>query len=393
MTPPFARLGDVSTLITKGTTPTTIGYPFVDEGIPFLRAEDINGGYVSVESAEKRISTECHKTLERSQLLAGDLLITIAGTVGRVGIAPTGEWSANCNQAVSIVRLKPEIFDLQFLCFFLRSGDVQHKFKQQGTTATITNVSLAQIRNLEVPLLPLPEQRRIVDILSRAEGIVRLRREAQRKAAELIPGIFLDMFGDPATNPKGWPMSTIGHLTSVQTGATPSRDNSAYYSDATIPWVKTGEVNGGIIPETEEMISQIALSETNCKVFPVGTILVAMYGQGQTRGRSAVLGIPAATNQACAAILPSNNIDGAFLFCFLQTQYEQLRGMAHGGNQANLNLSMIKGLPITLPPLSVQKVFSEKLDSVRSIQSQQDAATAKGEAIFNALLAGVFTTD
>jgi len=115
-----------------------------------------------------------------------------------------------------------------------------------------------------------------------------------------------------------------------------------------------------------------------------------MYGQGQTRGRAAVLEIPAATNQAYAAILPSKEVDTTFLFCFLQMQYEQLRRMARGGNQANLNLSMIKGYLVVLPPMPLQEVFAEQLESIRAIQSQQSTATAKAQAAFDALLASVF---
>jgi type I restriction enzyme S subunit len=277
-------------------------------------------------------------------------------------------------------------FDIKFLFYLLRQLDLS----RLKTATGVPGLTREDAYRETIPVPPLPEQRRIVDLLSRAEGIVRLRREAEKKAAELIPALFLNMFGDPATNPKGWPVAKIGTVTSVQTGATPSRDNPAYYLDAGIPWVKTGEVSGDVIFDTEEKISRAALAKTNCKVFPVDTILVAMYGQGQTRGRCAVLGIPAASNQACAAILPSDNISVAYLFCFLKTQYEQLRGMAHGGNQANLNLSMIKGLPFILPPLSAQRAFAEKLESISSIQIQQSTATAKAQATFDALLASVF---
>ena len=103
-----------------------------------------------------------------------------------------------------------------------------------------------------------------------------------------------------------------------------------------------------------------------------------------------MLGIPAATNQACAAILPSNNIDTAFLFIFLQTQYERLRGMARGGNQANLNLSMIKDLEVITPPLVKQRVFAKRLDEIRSVQFQQGTAIDKAEATFDSLLARTF---
>lgn len=289
-----------------------------------------------------------------------------------------------------VLRSKGEVLPA-WLFYFVRRPSFRNEAKRNFTgTAGQQRVPTTFLSSASIPVPPLPEQRRIIDLLSRAEGIVRLRREAEKCATELIPALFLDMFGDPATNPKRWPVATIGDLCRIQTGATPSRENPAYYENGQTPWIKTAEVNGSTITEADEFISESALLETNCKVFPVGTILVAMYGQGQTRGRSAVLGIPAATNQACAAILPSDRVKIAFLFCFLQTQYVQLRGMARGGNQANLNLSMIKGYPIILPSLRIQEIFSEKMESIHSIQSQQSAATAKAHAAFDALLAQCF---
>lgn len=380
-------------LVDVATVDSGAGFPLQYQGtqdatFPFLKVSDMNlaGNEREIQRWNNSVSDEVRGKLRAKVFPAGSLIFPkIGAAIGTNKKRQLMQLSCVDNNVMAVTP-KAELLEPDFLYFLFLAKNLSD-FASDSNPPSIRK---SDIERWEVQIPPIPEQRRIVDILSRAEGIVRLRREAQQKAAELIPGIFLDMFGDPATNPKGWPMSTIGRLTSVQTGATPSRENPAYYLDAEIPWVKTGEVKGGIISETEEMISQKALSETNCKVFPVSTILVAMYGQGQTRGRSAVLGIPAATNQACAAILPSENIDQAFLFCFLQTQYGQLRRMAHGGNQANLNLSMIKGLPIILPPLSAQKAFSEKLDSVLSIQFQQSAATAKAEAAFAALLAQVF---
>ncbi|MBZ0095789.1 MAG: restriction endonuclease subunit S [Sulfuricella sp.] len=371
------------------------GFPLQYQGtqnatFPFLKVSDMNleGNEREIQRWNNSVSDEVRGKLRAKAFPAGSLIFPkIGAAIGTNKKRQLTQPSCVDNNVMAVIP-KAELLEPDFLYFLFLAKNISD-FASDSNPPSIRK---SEVENWQVRVPTLSEQRRIVDILSRAAGIVRLRREAERKAAELVPGIFLDMFGDPATNPKGWPVASIGRLTSVQTGATPSRENPAYYLDAEIPWVKTGEVKGEIISETEEMISQKALSETNCKVFPVGTILVAMYGQGQTRGRAAVLGIPAATNQACAAILPSINIDGSFLFCFLQTQYEQLRGMAHGGNQANLNLSMIKSLPIILPPLSTQKVFSEKLDSVRSIQSQQAAATAKAEATFASLLAWVFSS-
>lgn len=259
-----------------------------------------------------------------------------------------------------------------------------------GQGSTFAAIGRAEIASLRIPLPLLHEQRRIVDLLSRAEGILRLRREAQAKAQAIIPALFLDLFGDPATNPKGWPVSPIADLCAVQTGSTPRREERSYYDGGRIPWVKTGEVCGVHIGEAEEHITERAIRETNCKVFPVDTILVAMYGQGQTRGRAGLLKIPSATNQACAAILPSDKIVSIYLYELLKTQYERLRAMGRGGNQANLNLGMIKSFLVPCPPLDMQAVFVSQVAAMESICSQQTAALHKAQATFDALLACSF---
>lgn len=141
------------------------------------------------------------------------------------------------------------------------------------------------------------------------------------------------------------------------TGATPSRTVEGYY-EGDIPWVKTGEIERGLIKSTEESITYKALQETNCKILPIGTVMVAMYGQGKTRGTSGILQIEAATNQACAAILPCDKLNPVFLHQFLVNEYGRLRGMGRGVQQANLNLSMIKNYPIMDVPHFLQEQFA-----------------------------------
>lgn len=377
-TSPTAYLPDVAEII-MGQSPPSNTYNEASIGLPFFQGKTEFG---EISPTPRKWCSAPNKIAE-----AGDILISVRAPVG-----PTNLASTQCciGRGLAAIRANPERLDPSYLRFALRYAEPRLASMGQGTTfAAIGRTELAKV---EFPLPTLVEQRSIVDILSRAEGIVRLRREAEKKAAELIPALFFDMFGDPATNPKGWLISTITELCAVQTGGTPSRDNPAYY-DGSIPWVKTGEVAGSVILKTEEHISAQALAETNCKKFPVGTILVAMYGQGLTRGRCAVLGIEASTNQACAAILPSNQIAGEFLFRLLQTQYDHLRSLAQGGNQANLNLSMIKGYQVIVPPISKQNEFVERGNTISSIQSQQSAATMTAKATFNALLFQVFTRE
>ena len=149
---PVVRLENISSLITKGTTPTTLGFQFNSEGVPFLRAEDVQGRAVDWRNVTYHIDDNCNQALSRSQLVPGDLLVTIAGTVGRVGYVPDDAPTLNCNQAVCVVRIDPAQLDLQFACYAMQSPLVKTHLRSQGTQATVTNLSLKQIRELPIPL-------------------------------------------------------------------------------------------------------------------------------------------------------------------------------------------------------------------------------------------------
>jgi len=152
----------------------------------------------------------------------------------------------------------------------------------------------------------------------------------------------------------------IKDLCNVGSGGTPSRSHQHYYN-GNIPWIKTGEVLDDVILNTEEHISQEAVNNSSAKIYPQGSLIIAMYGQGNTRGRTAKLGINATTNQACAVLFNIDNdiVTTDYLWYYLQTQYHNLRSMASGNNQPNLNANKIKNYSVVIPPLSVQKEIVE----------------------------------
>jgi len=131
---------------------------------------------------------------------------------------------------------------------------------------------------------------------------------------------------------------------------------TAYWTGGSIPWVKTTEVDYCEITETEEHITPVGLENSAAKLLPKGTLLMAMYGQGITRGKVAILGIEAACNQACAAMLPLDEAVGTrFLYHFLTWRYEEIRSLAHAGQQQNLNLEIVRSLPVAVPPTHAEQ--------------------------------------
>ncbi|MBY5608502.1 restriction endonuclease subunit S [Rhizobium leguminosarum] len=183
--------------------------------------------------------------------------------------------------------------------------------------------------------------------------------------------------------PKGWSVTKIQDVADVGTGATPKRGTKEFYESGTIPWITSGAVSQGRITYADEFITEAAIRSTNCKVFPSGTILVAMYGEGKTRGSVARLAIDAATNQALAAIVLPNDdvVSGEFLTNFLTSQYSQLRGLAAGGVQPNLNLQLIRTTNFPLPPLPEQKRIVVKLDALTAKSARARTELARIETL------------
>lgn len=166
--------------------------------------------------------------------------------------------------------------------------------------------------------------------------------------------------------PKGWVWASIGEIANIETGATPLRSKKEYYESGTIPWVTSSALNDLFIKQADEKITELALKETNCKVFPIHTLLIAMYGEGKTRGKVSELLINAATNQACAALIFEDYILELkpYIKFYLQKNYDDIRCLSSGGVQPNLNLGIIKSTKIPFAPLPEQHRIVAKIEEL-----------------------------
>lgn len=207
-----------------------------------------------------------------------------------------------------------------------------------------------------------------------------LQREAQ-KETEIGP------------IPETWALATIDEHFSVVSGGTPSRRNAEFWSDGVIPWVKTTEVNYSVIAETDEYITELGLRGSAAKVFPAGTLLMAMYGQGVTRGKVGILGIEASCNQACAAMTPMDDaVVPRYLFHYLTSRYEAIRALAHGGQQQNLNLDIVRKIEVPVPATVVEQ--QEIVDVLDALDSKTGLHRRKRQVLnqlFHSLLHKLMT--
>ncbi|MBP5997619.1 MAG: restriction endonuclease subunit S [Azonexus sp.] len=355
-----------------------------ESGLPIIRIQNLTGTGEKFNLTTRKVKPELI-------VEPGDLLVSWSATLD------VYRWSGPrgvLNQHIFKVLPNADI-DPEYLFYALKNALAELSSKTHGST--MKHVVRGDFESTKVNVPPLPEQRRIVDLLSRAEGIVRLRREAEKKAAELIPALFLDMFGDPATNPKGWPVAHLGEIIcdGPQNGL---YKHASHYGDGT-PILRIDAFYDGRVTDLNALKRLRATPEEQAKFRLFSrNIVINRVNSPEYLGKSAI--IPAlneemvfesnmmrfATDEALA--IPEYVID------VLQTSHAKshfLSNAKHAINQSSINQQDVKSLSVPLPPVDLQWAFAERKDDIFSIQSQQSTATAKAKATFDALLAQAFS--
>ena len=285
--------------------------------------------------------------------------------------------------------------DRRFLAYFLRSPRTVSRISEKTAGARMPRADMDFIFSLERVLPSLTEQRRIVDLLSRAEGIMKLQREAQSKAAELIPAIFLDMFGDPATNPKGWPVHELGELLA----APPTLGTMAKPSTSEASWLdlRVANIQGGKLTLEDRKWLDLPPEQVDRFSLKVGDIVLARaIGSLDHLGKAVV--VHPTSNWTFDSHLMRIRLDAKrilpdWLVAFLASaggRAEFLKHTRHSAVQFNINGKKIRKLQIPLPTLKAQHVFCSRTEEICSITTQQDTAKAKAEAVFHSLLSQCF---
>ncbi|WP_430399935.1 restriction endonuclease subunit S [Flavobacterium sp.] len=370
----------------SGGTPSRSNLEYYEGDFPWAKISDLeksDDGYIY--KTEEHITKEALNSINNRKFKPGTLLLAMYGSVGKTAITKI---DLTTNQAIlGINILDDKTLDIKYLKYWFFT--IKERLLNRAVGAALPNISLGIVKDLQIPLPPLSQQQKIANILDEADALRQNDKALIAKYDELTQALFLDMFGDPVSNPKGWEKVKLEEISIISSGSTPSRENESYYKGE-IPWVKTGEVNGKVIYNTSEKISEDALKNSSCKLYPKGSLIIAMYGQGKTRGQIGMLGIDATTNQACGVLSPSDKMNFNFLFQLLQLNYEDLRSLGRGGNQPNLNSGLLKNYEVFNPPIELQNQFAKRVALIEEQKAIAQKSLEKSEELFNSLLQKAF---
>ena len=330
---------------------------WAESGLPIVRIQNLNGNenynFYDGEIEEKYL---IHK---------GDILISWSASLD---VYKWDKEEAVLNQHIFNTKINNKLITDDYFYYTIKKALVKILSNLHGST--MQHITKGRFEDIEILLPPLPQQEKIVKVLDKSASLVEQQKQLIEKYDVFLKSKFIEMFGDPITNPMGWEVKKLGDLAKVQTGKTPSRKNSDYWTNGTVNWAKTTEVNQNYIIEVEEKITDLAVKECHMIVFQENTILIAMYGQGKTRGKVVLLGVSATINQAFGAILPSSKYETLYLLKLLDYMYENIRDLGRGGNQENLNLDIVRGINIILPPKELQNKFAFLATKIQAIKEK-----------------------
>lgn len=360
-----------------------------------MRAEDISGGAIDSHSVAFHIDPKTHNSaLARSNLKPGDLLITIAGSLGRVGYVPNDAPPLNCNQAVSFIRLRPDLVDVKFACFACQHKKVTSSLVDLKKVGTIGNLNLQQIREFRIPLPPLTEQKRIAAILEKADHLRRQRHYALELSNTYLQSVFLEMFGDLTVNPNQW---QIGQLFQLCTKIVDCPHATPIYSSNQTAYacIRSSDIQNGFLDwSTTKYISRSEFEKRIRVTVPMPKDVVYCR-EGARFGNAAMIPVGKQVCLGQRTMLfraDPNAATPEFIWAFLESEStrKQAIRLAGGSASPHLNVGDIKEFVTIIPPLPLQQKFAQIVKKFERLRTQQREAERQAEHLFQTLLHQAF---
>ena len=282
-------------------------------------------------------------------------------------------------QRTYIIEKKDDVAEIS-VPYLYRFFELYVEELRQGSIGGIIKyIKLGNLTEAQIPVPPLSTQELIVRELDSISSVISAKKQQVLELDNLAQAIFLDTFGDPITNPKGWEVKKIEEIADTTSGGTPSKAHKEYYEGGTIPWLRSGEVSQGMIYKTELFITQEGLDNSNAKIVPIDTVAIAMYGA--TVGEVGIIKSPMCTNQAICNILPNEDTTPLYLMYVLMSMKPKYTTIAAGGAQPNISQAIIKNTAIPLPPLSLQQAFAEKVQAIEEQKRLINQSIAEFESL------------
>lgn len=376
---PLVKLGDICTFVNGDRGKN---YPssseFVEEGIPFINAGDLIDNQIDKKRLSY-ISSDKFDLLSSGKVCKDDLLFCLRGSLGKFAIVDDITEGAIASSLV-IIRAGNKI-TTKYLFEYLRSSLCENEITKFANGAAQPNLSGKDLKDFQIPLPSLEEQKRVAAILDKADSLRRKNQQAIQLADQFLRAVFFDMFGDPVTNPKGWDIVKVGSIVDC---IVPGRDKPKSFT-GNMPWVTTNDLcHLGLTYEPKKFLglTDFEIKEVKAKIVPKGSVLMTCVGD---LGVVSVSGKDIVINQQLHAFLPSPKVNNMFLMYALAFQKNFMLNMASNTTVPYMNKTICNSVPLIIPPINDQNRFGEIYEKAQAKLIKMEQSETKCFELFNSL--------
>lgn len=353
----LVTLDSITTKITKGTTPTSVGCTFENSGVNFIKSESLGNSRNIDRSKFAFISEQTHEKLKRSQIEKNDILFSMAGMfLGKTGIVTDDLVPANTNQAVAIIRIDTEKANHEYVYYYLNQRSVVQAVNASSAQSAQPNINLKQIGQIEIDLPERKLQDKIVSILSAIDFKIEKNNQINENLEQQAQAYFQELFVDNA-DPE-WTTGTISDLGTVVGGSTPSKAKPEYYTETGIAWITPKDLSinkSKFVSHGENDITELGLKNSSAVIMPEGTVL---FSSRAPIGYIAIATDEVTTNQGFKSVVPKQEIGTPFVYFFLKNTLPVIEGMASGSTFKEVSGSTMKKVPAVIPDAETLAKFS-----------------------------------
>lgn len=384
---PTKTLGEIA-LIQMGQSPPGDTYNATGQGLPFFQGK--------AEFGEETPTTVKWCSQPSRVAEAGDILLSVRAPVG-----PTNFASERCciGRGLAAIRAKSSQCNQRYLRYYLRRFEVD--IASRGVGSTFAAINRSDVEKLALPLPPLAEQERIVNLLDEADELRKLRTQADRRTSDLIPALFHEMFGRhikaPAVQtsvgnvvlPKGWRWLLLTDVARLATGHTPSRKIPEYWMGS-IPWVSLTEIralDGTVAQLTNQMVTEQGIANSSAVKLPRGTVC---FSRTASVGFVTVMGREMCTSQDFVNWVCGDELDPIYLMAALMKSREHLRSLSSGSTHKTIYFPTVEQFCAVVPPIALQQEFAHHFLEINELKVSQATNWERLEDLFQSTLSRAF---
>lgn len=358
----------------------------------YITIKDIYNGQINITDKTDKVDDDAIQIIKkRSRIKVGDILFVSIGRIGETAIVKTKDDTWDVNESVFVFTINREIITPEYFCMLFQSDAVQRYLAGNSSGSTFKSIKMNRLEKMIFDIPPLKDQEEITTKLSKVKALCNLRASELAQLDCLIKARFVEMFGDPISNNKGWSTASLTDICSrIYGGGTPSKSHPEYF-EGSIPWVSPKDMKSDVITDSIDHITEDAIANSTTNLVPEGSVLMVIRsGILKHNLPVAINAVPVTINQDMKAFVPGESITASFLRNYFKAIEPDVLAGVRGVTADNIDFKAFQRREVIMPPIYLQSEFEDFCRQIDKSKVAVQKALDETQLLFESLMQNYF---